>query len=61
MFNFRQQFKAMPLDKKIFEGVALGVKQKEHISLTEPLPIKFATDVRMAKHAEKQPSIKEVN
>ena len=55
-----QQFKAVPLDKRIFEGGALGVRHKEHIALTEPLPIKFATDSRVAKHAEKNVTMKEV-
>ena len=55
-----QQFKAVPLDKRIFEGGALGVRHKEHIALTEPLPIKFATDSRIAKHAEKNVNMKEV-
>lgn len=49
----RQQFKAAPLDRKVLEGTATGTKIREPAKVTQPLPVQFATDQRVTRHASR--------
>ena len=41
------QFKAMPLDKKIFDQASLLTPKKEKHQVTETVPFSFMTDERL--------------